>query len=128
MVTLLEQKGALLARRTRGSTRSCGGTPRGEDADSIARNNRVFWAHAGMVRQRLGRYKEAAEAFGEAANSGKEKDASLVTYRIDALISAKDFDKALKEARAAATGTRTRVQEDESRSQVPRGLRASRDR
>jgi tetratricopeptide (TPR) repeat protein len=54
-----------------------------------------------MVRQRLGRYQEAADAFGEAAKSGKERDPSLVTYRIDSLISAKAFDKALVEARAA---------------------------
>ena len=54
-----------------------------------------------MVRQRLGRYQEAADAFGEAAKAGKGKDASLVTYRIDALISAKAFAKALTEARAA---------------------------
>jgi Flp pilus assembly protein TadD len=54
-----------------------------------------------MVRQRMGRYAEAADAIGEASNSGKEKDASLVGYRIDALISAKEFDKALKEAQTA---------------------------
>ena len=100
VVTLLEQKGSLeeadekinlLLRRNTSN----------EDADGISRNNRVFWAHAGMVRQRLGRYQEAADAFGEAAKSGKEKEASLVTYRIDSLISAKAFDQALKEARAA---------------------------
>ncbi len=100
VVTLLEQKGslddalgklnALIRRNTTG-----------EDADSIARNNRVFWAHTGMVRQRLGQFKEAAEAFGEAASASQEPDRSLVTYRIDALISAGDFDRALKEARAA---------------------------
>ena len=100
VVTLLEQKGSLeqadakldaLLRRNTSN----------EDAESIARNNRVFWAHAGMVRQRLGRYQAAADAFGEAAKAGKDKDVSLVTYRIDSLISAKAFDKALAEARAA---------------------------
>ncbi len=100
LVTLLEQKGsleeaseklnALLARNTSG-----------EDADGIARNNRVFWAHAGMVRQRMGRFKEAADAFGEAAKSGPEPAGSLITYRIDALLSAKNFALALTEARAA---------------------------
>ena len=100
LVTLLEQKGSLeqageklhelLNRNTSG-----------EDADSIARNNRVFWAHAGMVRQRMGRFKEAADAFGEAAKSGPEPEASLTTYRIDSLLSAKDFALALTEARAA---------------------------
>ena len=100
VVTLLEEKGSLAEAEERLESLIRRNTA-GEDALSIARNNRVFWAHAGMVRQRLGRYKEAAEAFGEAANASKEKDSSLVTYRIDALISAKDFDKALKEARAA---------------------------
>lgn len=100
VVTLLEQKGSLASADERLSELLRRNTS-GEDAESIARNNRVFWAHAGMVRQRMGRFKDAAEAFGEAANSGKEKDASLITYRIDALVSAKEFATALKEARAA---------------------------
>jgi tetratricopeptide (TPR) repeat protein len=100
VVTLLEQKGALDRAEERLTTLLRRNTSN-EDAQSIAANNRVFWAHTGMVRQRLGRYREAADAFGEAASAGKEKDASLVTYRIDALISAKAFDQALKEARAA---------------------------
>ena len=100
VVTLLEQKGALDQAEQRLNTLLRRNTS-GEDAETIARNNRVFWAHLGMVRQRLERYQEAADAFGEAANSGKEKEASLVTYRIDALISAKAFNQALKEARAA---------------------------
>jgi tetratricopeptide (TPR) repeat protein len=100
VVTLLEQKGSLVAAEERLGALLRRNTS-GEDAESIARNNRVFWAHSGMVRQRLGRYKEAAEAFGEAARSGKEKDASLITYRIDALVSGRDFATALKEARAA---------------------------
>lgn len=100
LVTLLEQKGSLVAANEKLAELLRRDTS-GEDAESVARNNRVFWAHAGMVKQRLGRFDEAAEAFGEAAGSGKEKDASLITYRIDALISAKEFTKALKEARAA---------------------------
>lgn len=100
VVTLLEQKGALEAADLKLSALIRRNTS-GEDAESIGRNNRVFWAHAGMVRQRLGRSREAADAFGEALNAVKEKDASLLTYRIDALISAKDFATALKEVRAA---------------------------
>ena len=100
VVTLLEQKGSLVAAEERLGALLRRNTS-GEDAESIARNNRVFWAHSGMVRQRLGRFKEAAEAFGEAARSGKEKDPSLVTYRIDALVSGRDFETALKEARGA---------------------------
>lgn len=100
VVTLLEQKGALDRAEERLGALLRRNTAN-EDAQGIARNNRVFWAHTGMVRQRLGRYQEAADAFGEAVNAGKEKDASLVTYRIDALISAKAFAQALKEARAA---------------------------
>ncbi len=100
VVTLLEQKGSLVAAEERLGALLRRNTS-GEDAESIARNNRVFWAHSGMVRQRLGRFKDAAEAFGEAARAGKEKDPSLVTYRIDALVSGRDFETALKEARAA---------------------------
>lgn len=102
VVTLLEQKGSLAEAETRllGLLRR---NTTGEDADSTTRNNRVFWAHTGMVRQRLGRFKEAAEAYGEASNARAEKDLALITYRIDALISAKEFGLALEEARAAQT-------------------------
>ena len=111
VVTLLEQKGALEQAEDRLNTLLRRNTSN-EDAESIAGNNRVFWAHTGMVRQRRGRYQEAADAFGEAANSGKEKDVSLVTYRIDALISAKAFDHALKEARAARLNPAFKDQSD----------------
>lgn len=100
VVTLLEQKGALTQAEEKLSELTRRNTA-GEDAESVARNNRVFLAHAGMVQQRQGKYKEAAASFGEAVAVGKEPDAALVTYRIDALISAKDFPTALKEARAA---------------------------
>ena len=100
VVTLLEQKGAL-AQADEKLTLLLNRNTSKEDAESLSRNNRVFWAHAGMVRQRLGRYEDAAHAFGQAANAGKEKDPALVTYRIDSLISAKQFDKALQEAREA---------------------------
>ncbi len=100
VVALLEQKGSLAA-ADEGLAALIRRNTAGEDAESTARNNRVFWAHAGMVRQRLGRYREAADAFGEAARATKEKDVSLVTYRLDALISAKDFETALKEVRVA---------------------------
>ena len=100
IVTLLEQKGSLPQAEEKLSALIRRNTS-GEDQDSISRNNRVFWAHTGMVRQRQGLFKEAADAFGEAAGASKEPDVSLVTYRIDALISAKDFDRALKEAQTA---------------------------
>ena len=100
VVTLLEQKGALpdaeerLGQLTRRNTS-------GEDAESVGRNNRVFWAHLGLVQQRQGKFKAAALSFGEAVRAAKEPDPSLVTYRIDALISAKDWSAALQESRAA---------------------------
>jgi len=100
VVTLLEQKGSLEEADTR-LTELLRRNLSGEDPQGVAQNNRVFWAHAGMVRQRLGRYADAADAYGEAAKSGADKDISLVTYRIDALISAKSFDQAIKEVRAA---------------------------
>ncbi|MBK5255491.1 MAG: tetratricopeptide repeat protein [Vicinamibacteria bacterium] len=100
VVTLLEQKGSLEAadEKLAGLLRR---NTSGEDAEGIATNNRVFWAHTGMVRQRLGRFKEAADAFGEAERASKEPDTSLLTYRLDALLSAKEFALALEEARAA---------------------------
>jgi tetratricopeptide (TPR) repeat protein len=100
VVVLLEQKGSLEAAHEKLNALLRRNTS-SEDPESIARNNRVFWAHTGIVRQRLGRFREAADAFGEAANSGKEKDAALVSYRIEALLAAKEFDKALQETRAA---------------------------
>jgi tetratricopeptide (TPR) repeat protein len=100
LVTILEQKGSLEQAEEKINALIHRNTA-GEDAESLGRNNRVFWAHAGMVRQRLGRYQDAADAFAEASNATKEKDISLVTYRIDALISAKAFEKALKEVRGA---------------------------
>lgn len=100
VITLLEQKGSfeVAEQRLEALLRR---SPQGEDAESLGRNNRIFWAHMGLVRQRLGRFKDAADAFGEAVKAAKEKDATLVSYRIDALVSAKDFATALKEARAA---------------------------
>jgi tetratricopeptide (TPR) repeat protein len=100
VVTLLQQKGSLAAAEERLLALIRRNTA-GEDPEGVGRNNRVFWAHLGMVRQRLGRYLDAAEAFGEAARAGKEKEASLVTYRIDALVSAREFSRALQEAREA---------------------------
>jgi len=100
LVTLLEQTGDL-AEADEKLNELLRRNTSGEDPESIGRNNRVFWAHAGMVRQRMGRFKEAADAFGEAARATKEPEASLITYRIDALLSAEEFSLALKEARAA---------------------------
>ncbi|MEO8359331.1 MAG: tetratricopeptide repeat protein [Vicinamibacteria bacterium] len=111
VVTILEQAGKLSEAEDRLNTLIRRNTS-SEDADGIGRNNRVFWAHTGMVRQRLGRYKDAADAFGEAANANKEPDGSLVTYRIDALISAKEFALALKEARAAKANPAFKDQDD----------------
>jgi tetratricopeptide (TPR) repeat protein len=100
VVTTLEAKGAFEEAETRLGELVRRNTA-GEDPQSIGQNNRVFWAHAGMVRQRLGRFREAADAYGEASRATSEKDLSLVTYRIDALLSAKEYALALKESRAA---------------------------
>lgn len=100
LVTLLEQKGSLAEAQEKLSELLRRNTS-GEPADSIGRNNRVFWAHMGMVRQRMGRFKEAAAAFGEAARAASEPEGSLISYRIDALLSAGEFATALAEARAA---------------------------
>jgi tetratricopeptide (TPR) repeat protein len=74
-----------------------------EDAAQAASNDRVFLVHLGYAYQRLSRFADAAEAFGRAKAVGGEPDAALLGYRIDALVLAKDWDKALAESRAART-------------------------
>ena len=63
--------------------------------------DRFFLVRLGFARQQLGRYAEAADAFGKAAASGAEPDADVLGYRIEALLLAKSFDAALTEAKAA---------------------------
>ncbi|HET7294892.1 MAG TPA: tetratricopeptide repeat protein [Vicinamibacteria bacterium] len=63
--------------------------------------DRFFLVRLGFARQQLGRFAEAAEAFGKAATVGGEPDADVLGYRVEALLLAKDLDAAIAEARAA---------------------------
>ena len=61
----------------------------------------MFLVHLGYAYQQLGRFADAAEAFERAKSVGGEADATLLGYRVEALVLAKDLDKALAEVRAA---------------------------
>lgn len=76
------------------------------DDEREAGNRRVFLVHLGVAYQQLGRYADAARAFGEARGLG-EPDAALYGYHVDALLRAKD-PSALESAQAA----RARFPED----------------
>jgi tetratricopeptide (TPR) repeat protein len=75
----------------------------GEDPAESVNNDRIFLARLGIAYQQLGRPQDAAEAFRKAAAVAGEPDAELIEYRIEALLQARELDKALGEARAART-------------------------
>ena len=79
-----------------------------QDAADAGRKDRLLLVHLGFAYQQLERYADAAEAFGRAKLVGGDPDASLFGYRVEALYLAKDYEKALSEARAA----RVRFAED----------------
>lgn len=100
VVTLLESKGSFTEAETQ-LQKLLTRDKKGEDPQDAMRNDRVFTAHVGIVRQQLGRFAEAAESFGQAAALGTERDPQLVNYRLEALLAAKDFETVEREARAA---------------------------
>jgi tetratricopeptide (TPR) repeat protein len=73
----------------------------GEDPAESASNDRVFLIHLGFAYQQQNRYADAAAAFGRAKRVGGEPDAALLGYHAEALLLAKDLDRALVETRAA---------------------------
>jgi tetratricopeptide (TPR) repeat protein len=73
----------------------------GEDPVQRASNDRVFLIHLGFAYQQLGRFADAADAFGRASRVGGEPDAALLGYQVEALFLAKDYERALAEVRAA---------------------------
>jgi tetratricopeptide (TPR) repeat protein len=73
----------------------------GEDPTESASNDRVFLIHLGFAYQQQNRYADAAAAFGRAKRVGGEPDAALLGYHAEALLLAKDLDRALTETRAA---------------------------
>ncbi len=73
-----------------------------EQAAEAAGTDRVFLVHLGFAYEQLERYKDAADAFGRAVNTGGEDpDANLLGQYVDALVLAKEQAKALSEVRAA---------------------------
>jgi tetratricopeptide (TPR) repeat protein len=73
----------------------------GEEPAEAAGNDRVFLVHLGFALQQLNRHAEAADSFARARAQDADSDPALRTYQIEALIQAKDFDRALSEIRAA---------------------------
>ena len=73
----------------------------GEEPGESINNDRIFLARLGIAYQQLGRPAEAAEAFRKAGTVAGEPDAELIEYRVEALVQAKDLDKAQAEVRAA---------------------------
>jgi tetratricopeptide (TPR) repeat protein len=73
----------------------------GETPAEAAANDRVFLVHLGFALQQQNRYAEAAEAFEKARAKDPDSDPALRTYQIEALILAKEIDRALVEIRAA---------------------------
>ena len=69
--------------------------------DESASNDRVFLIHLGFAYQQQNRYADAAAAFGRAKRVGGEPDATLLGYHAEALLLAKDLERALTETRAA---------------------------
>jgi tetratricopeptide (TPR) repeat protein len=75
----------------------------GEDPAEGASNDRVFLIHLGFAYQQQNRYADAAAAFGRAKRVAGEPDAALLGYHAEALLLAKDLDRALGETRSART-------------------------
>jgi tetratricopeptide (TPR) repeat protein len=69
--------------------------------DESASNDRLFLIHLGFDYQQQNRYADAAAAFGRAKRVGGEPDAALLGYHAEALLLAKDLDRALAETRSA---------------------------
>ncbi|MGE0456063.1 MAG: tetratricopeptide repeat protein [Vicinamibacteria bacterium] len=74
----------------------------GEEPAEAAGNDRIFYARLGLAYQQLGRPADAAEAFRKAAAASPgDTDSELAGLRIEALLQAKQLDRALSEARDA---------------------------
>jgi tetratricopeptide (TPR) repeat protein len=71
----------------------------GEDAQQRASNDRAFLLHLGLDYQQLNRYAEAAEAYGRAFALTGRTEAGVLAQRVQALVRARDLDRALSEVR-----------------------------
>lgn len=72
-----------------------------EEGDQRAANDRLFLVHLGFDYQQLGRHADAADAFGRAFELTGRKEAGVLVQRVQALVRARQLDKALAEAREA---------------------------
>jgi tetratricopeptide (TPR) repeat protein len=75
----------------------------GEEAQQRASNDRAFLLHLGMDYQQLGRHADAAGAYGRAFELGGRNEAPVLAQRLQALVRARDLDKALAEVREGRT-------------------------
>ncbi len=75
----------------------------GEDAQQRASNDRTFLLHLGLDYQQLGRHTDAADAYGRAFELSGRTEAAVLAQRVQALVRARDLDRALTEAREART-------------------------
>ncbi|HET8647500.1 MAG TPA: tetratricopeptide repeat protein, partial [Vicinamibacteria bacterium] len=75
----------------------------GDDAEQRASNDRLFLVHLGFDYQQLDRHADAAEAFRRAFELTGRKEAAVLAHRIQALVRARDLDKALSEVREGHT-------------------------
>jgi tetratricopeptide (TPR) repeat protein len=78
------------------------------DAEDNGNRRRLFLVHLGYAYEQLNRPADAADAFARAKAVGGEPDAALLGYEVEALLQAKNRDKALTAVRAA----RARFAED----------------
>jgi tetratricopeptide (TPR) repeat protein len=76
-------------------------TKENEDAEQRVANDRMFLVHLGLAYQQLDRQAEAADIYGRAFDLSGKTEPGLVAQRVDALVRAKDLDRALAEAREA---------------------------
>jgi tetratricopeptide (TPR) repeat protein len=78
-----------------------GRSRKGEDPAEAASTDRVLLVHLGFAYEQLENYPAAAEAFAKAKAATPEPDPTLLGQYVEALVLAKDYDKALAEVRAA---------------------------
>ena len=77
------------------------GRARPENAEKDANDDRTLLVHLGAAYERLDRNRDAADAFAPRQSTGGEPDATLLAHYVEALMLAKDNERALTEVRAA---------------------------
>jgi tetratricopeptide (TPR) repeat protein len=72
-----------------------------DEGEQRSSNDRLFLVHLGFDYQQLGRHADAAEAFGRAFELTGRTEAGVLAQRLQALLRARELDKALAEVREA---------------------------